>query len=98
MLTQAQSVTIARRSIKALSGIPVKDIRDSHTLDRLTISDDLRVRLVKRLAIESEEFGVKKFNHTLAIEDLDAIDSSSTVGEFAQAIKDNAVGSDEEEA
>src|SRR5215213_8666124 len=98
MLTQAQSITIARRSIKALSGILVKDILDSHTLDRLTISDDLRVRLVKRLAIESHEFGVRKFDHTLAIEDLDDIGSSSTVGELAQAIKDKAVGPDEEEA
>ena len=97
MLTQAQSVTIARRSIKTLSGIPVTEIRDNHTLDRLTISDELRVRLLKRLAIESNEFGVKKFDHTLAIEDLDDIDSSSTVGDFAQAIKDNAVP-DEEEA
>jgi len=90
MLTAAQSLTIARRSVKTLSGIPVNKIKDSDSLDRCTISDELSVRLVKRLAIESQEFGVKKFNHTLAIEALDGIDSSSTVGEFAQAIKDNA--------
>lgn len=90
MLTAAQSATIARRSVKALSGIPVNKINDNHSLDRCTISDELSVRLVKRLAIESQEFGAKRFNHTIAIEDLDGIDSSSTVGEFAQAIKDNA--------
>lgn len=90
MLTFAQSIRIARRSIKAVSNIPVSEIDDKDTLDKCTISDDLRVRLVKRLACESEEFGVKKFKHTLAIEDLDGIDSSSTVGDFASAIEDNA--------
>lgn len=90
MLTFAQSITIARRSVKTVSGIPVSEIDDNDTLDKCTISEEVRVRLVKRLAIESEEFGVKKHKHTLAVGDLDGIDSSSTVGEFAQAIKDNA--------
>ena len=90
MLTFAQSITIARRSIKTVSNLPVSEIDDNDTLDKCTISDDLGVRLVKRLACESKEFGVKKHNHTLAIEDLDGIDSSSTVGEFAEAIEANA--------
>ena len=90
MLTFAQSIRIARRSIKVLSNIPVSEIDDNDTLDKCTISDELRVRLVKRLACESKEFGVRKFNHTLAIEDLDEIDNSSTVGDFASAIEANA--------
>lgn len=90
MLTFAQAITIARRSVKTVSGIPVSQINTEDTLDKCTISEEVRVRLVKRLACESHEFGVKKFNHTLAIEDLDGIDSSSTVGDFAKAIEDNA--------
>ena len=90
MLTFAQALTIARRSIKTVSNIPVAEINVEDTLDKCTISDEPRVRLVKRLACESKEFGVKRYNHTLAIEDLDAIDSSSTVGDFAKAIEDNA--------
>jgi hypothetical protein len=90
MLTFAQSITIARRSVKAVSGIPVSEIDDNDTLDKCTISEEERVRLVKRLACESKEFGVKKHEHALAIEDLDDIGSSSTVGDFATAIEDNA--------
>lgn len=90
MLTFAQSLTIARRCIKAVSNIPVSEIDVEDTLDKCTISDDVRLRLVKRLACESKEFGVQKFNHTLAFADLDSIDSSSTVGDFASAIEEKA--------
>jgi len=90
MLTFAQSITIARRSIKVLSNIPVSEIDVEDTLDKCTISEEPRVRLLKRLACESKEFGVKKHKHTLAIEALDEIDSASSVGDFAKAIEDNA--------
>jgi hypothetical protein len=90
MLTFAQAITIARRSVKALSGISVSEINLDDTLDKCTVSEEPRVRLVKRLACESNEFGVEKYKHTLAFETLDDIDSSSTVGEFAKAIEDNA--------
>ena len=91
MLTFAQSITIARRSIKTVSGIPVTEIGSNQTLDQCAISDDLRLRLMKRLACVSEEFGVPRHNHTLEIEDLDDIGTASTVNEFASAIESNAV-------
>jgi hypothetical protein len=96
MLTFAQSITIARRSIKTVSGIPVTQIGSNDTLDRCTISDDLRLRLVKRLACVSQEFGVPMHNHTLEIEALNEIVMSSTVNQFASAIEANAVPNTEE--
>ena len=90
MLTFAQSITIARRSIKAVSGIPVSEIGSNDTLDKCTISDDLRLKLMKRLACMSKEFGVPKLNHKLEIEALDEIVTSSTVNDFASAIEANA--------
>ena len=90
MLTFAQSITIARRSIKAVSGINIGDIDQNDTLERAGIADPDGLRLVKRLACLSQEFGVPKFNHELAFAALDEIQNDSIVRDFANAIQENA--------
>ena len=91
MLTFAQSLTIVRRSIKAVAGTNVTDIDPEDTLEKAGIPDaDVGLRMVKRLACLSGEFGVPKFDHELDFNALSAIGISSTVGDFADTIQANA--------
>lgn len=90
MLTFAQSLTIVRRSIKAIAGTNVGDIDQNDSLSRAGVPDPEGVRLVKRLVCLSNEFGVPKYDHELDFNTLSAIDSSSTVGDFADIVQAKA--------
>lgn len=90
MLSVAQTMTIARRSIKTVTGINVANIDQNDTLEKDGVVDSLGLRLIKRLACESGEFGVPAFDHELSIEDLGAISTGSTVKDFALKIKEKA--------
>jgi hypothetical protein len=89
-LTFAESASIARRSIKAVSGTNVEDIMLNDTIDRSGIPDSDGLRLAKRLACQSKEFGAPKFGHRLAFEDLASIENDSTVRDYADEIQANA--------
>ena len=90
MLTFAQAITIARRSIKTVSGTNVGDIDQNDIFDMVGVPDDTGLRLVKRLACESMEFGAPKYMHSLDITSLATITTGSTVGDFADRIKEKA--------
>ena len=91
MLTFAQSITVVRRSIKAVAGTNVGDIDQNDTLEKAGIPDaDVGLRMVKRLVCLSKEFGVPKYGHTLDFNTLSTIAISTTVGDFADKIQANA--------
>lgn len=89
-LNFGESASIARRSIKAVSGTNVQDILLNDTIDRAGIPDADGLRLAKRLACESREFGAPKFGHRLAFEALESIENDSTVRAFMEEIQANA--------
>lgn len=90
MLTFAQSLTIVRRSIKAVAGTNVTDIDPEDTLERAGVPDPEGVRLVKRLVCLSNEFGVPKYDHELDFSALSGIDPSTKVGDFADTVQAKA--------
>lgn len=93
MLSFAQALTITRRCIRAVSG--AKNIKQEDSLDRAGITDDDRLDLLKRNICGSHSIGVPSKGHTLAIEELDDIDSDTLVGDLAQIISDKAEGGEE---
>ena len=68
----------------------MEDIDQNDSLSRAGVPDPEGVRLVKRLACLSQEFGVPKYDHKLDFNALSAIDSSSKVGDFADKIQAKA--------
>lgn len=88
MLSFAQAMTISRDCIRSVSGAKV--INQGDVLDALGITDDERIELVKDAVVEDDSIGVPSTGHTIQMEDLGKTKTSSTAGDLAQAIFDNA--------
>jgi len=89
MLTFAQSITISRRCIKAVTN--ANDIVQEDILDSLGVTEGDMLELLKRAICVSESIGVPSKGHTLDIEKLGGIDSGSTVRQLSLTIRDEAV-------